>query len=144
MKNINKVLGIVLVLLLCASVGFGQTELKVQVINSTTEDYECSAQFTEACIPTNVPVYFEVPAENMVEITFIFDEDDISLEKLKCYYPPNTPNPNPVIIINTYSGPMNVAPYLGIYPNQYFNQFSYQGSGNIGGIDIYYFRIDPN
>ncbi|MBT3208502.1 MAG: hypothetical protein HN704_02965 [Bacteroidetes bacterium] len=144
MKNINKILGIVLVLLLCASTGFGQTELIVEVINSTTEDYECSAQFTEACIPTNVPVYFEVPAEDWVVIEYIFDEDDVSLEKMKCYYPPNNSPPDPCFYMSGgYPQQANVAPNLGTLGNPIYNQFKYEIAQNIGGYDYYKFKIFP-
>jgi hypothetical protein len=145
MKN-NKFLTVLIVLVLSFSVGFAQTTFNVQVINSTTEDYECSAGFTNNWIPNNSgDMVFEVPAENMVVITYTFDEDDVSLEKLKCYYAPNNSPPDPCLYMNNgYPQQANVAPNLGTPLNPIYNIFKYVEADNVGGYDIYYFRIDPS
>ncbi|MBT3207432.1 MAG: hypothetical protein HN704_10765 [Bacteroidetes bacterium] len=97
MKN-NKFLLVFLVLVLSVSIGFAQggSKFTVCVLNASDVDYETSANFTSGgnfVTPIVGDPNMEIPSEDEVCIKYEFTENNVILECLRAYYPPNSPPP---------------------------------------------------
>ncbi|MBT3207589.1 MAG: hypothetical protein HN704_11910 [Bacteroidetes bacterium] len=138
MKNINKLFGIILVLMLCASIGFSQTTLTVYVLNSTTSDYHFQCKFKadgDYVYPTSGSTMMDVDGEDEGEEELVFSETGVTLYSINALLEPSHDPPAPTLFAPNFNGNGDVAPC-----NMFCNEFYVTSISS----SLYTFRVDEN
>ena len=120
---------LVLALLFSVCALFAQSEIDVEVENTTDSIYVCSVQFNQSsAIPTTGSTVFTVHANTTHTEHFEFDENDVNLKEIKCYLATGT-SPDAYIAVSSGTGTVvDIAPLIN--SNFYNFEFFYiNGSG---------------
>ena len=146
---ILKKFSLVIALLLSVCFVYAQpaSTITVKVKNNTDYDYTCSVAFCQPdATPTTGNIVFNVPAMTSVTETYEFDDTDICLCGIKCYYS----NLLPVGYFDVDCGagygdpPVNIAPVLNPGPPTTYYKFKYTGYTYTGATESHDFEIDDN
>ncbi|MEA3444855.1 MAG: hypothetical protein U9R19_09050, partial [Bacteroidota bacterium] len=119
-----------------------QSEIAVEVKNTTNEDYVCSVQFNQSVTPNagSSPTVFTVTAGNTYDASYDFDEDDVNLRGCKCVWISGG-TVGYIAVSSGVTTSVDVSPLItppSTYHQFYFSNYSAQGSS-----EHVWFEINP-
>ena len=133
-------ISLIFVLLFSVLYLYGQgSTVEVMVANDTPCDYTCSVKFCQDVTPSSGNMVFTVPAWSLgTTQIYEFDNTDICLESIKCYYS----NLNPVADITVSPGPIITDDVANCEEENPDNEFSYVDFQWTSDYEYHEFNID--